>query len=527
MSHDLATRALCYDVAVQWRDGAGAINTSYYSTIPRAGMPGDATYAGFIDGRVRQLGLQESVWAPGGTRGARQIWNGAVELENSDGGLDVWSTRNAHMCQIVVRQINLDNPAVAVGEFKGVVELVEVTSGSVILHMRDQSFVLNRPALTQRYAGNNVLPNGLEGGPEIKGRGKPMILGRVFNWTPPLVNSSRLIYQLDAYTGLNTGWALTVKSGGHPMAIGPDYASQADMEANAPTFGQFRVWPAGGCFRIGSTLVGAITCDVVNPVVYGALTIAPAPLTGHQGHVLVARILSVGLGGTTSVDATSTTAQPEMGLVVEDDMTYLDAINALTSGYAGWTLNNGALVMHSTKDPATLPSTRTYDEDSIEGSAGKSSLEKIVTADEERGIPVWRVTVKYRRNHAVQRREDLVGSVSEADVAALGQEWRTVTASDAAVLTQYPQAPEITIHSAHYGDAEAQLECDRLLAIYKVRRETYAFTAPVSSSSPEMSLPSVATLRNQRFMLSAGKPVILVGRQLDVGRRTVSLTMWG
>jgi hypothetical protein len=53
---------------------------------------------------------------------------------------------------------------------------------------------------------------------------------------------------------------------GVALTRGADYPDQATMESTAPSAGQYRVWSAGGCFRLGSAPAGKITVDLTNPV---------------------------------------------------------------------------------------------------------------------------------------------------------------------------------------------------------------------------------------------------------------------
>lgn len=118
---------------------------------------------------------------------------GDVELANRDGGLDT------------LADYALDGRAAVLSYYDGVT-VTERWSGTVagcndrdgvlIVNLRARQEALNDNHPANTYAGDNVLPNGLEGtADDIEGRNKPIALGDCRNVPAVLVNESLLIYQ--------------------------------------------------------------------------------------------------------------------------------------------------------------------------------------------------------------------------------------------------------------------------------------------------------------------------------------------
>ena len=153
-------------------------------------------------------------------------------------------------------------------------------------------------------------------------------------------------------------------------------------------------------------------------------------------------------------------------------------------------------------------------------------LDLVVSADTERGIPAWRVNLGYQRMHQVQGPTDLAAAVTQARVGELGQEYRSTTASDAGVLTQYPLAPEITRNTVLTNASDASTEAARLLAIYKVRRHFYNAKASIDDV-PALDLGQVVNVTNARFGLAGGKLMRVMGLQPDGASKSITINLWG
>lgn len=631
-----------YDVIVRARDGTGAIVAQYYST-ESVSTDGSNTVAAnvYMDGTVEQPGvLALHLYGEGATRGSRDVNHGAAVFNNAGGTHDSWTSAAFDGCVYEVWRTPRDTHVSGTGTskvFLGALEQAAVDEDKATLYVRDMMYLMDRPVLTTRYAGTNVLPAGREGtATDIKGNIKPMPLGKVLNVTPPCVNTSRPLYQLSV-SQLETGFSVVVyvnrtvypvgisrtmtEMDGSPVQpfdyfardllwAGPPteaygsydaagnltthgfttgtpiilqnrvvgattytfpsgltvntyyfvrvidtqhfilFPTAADAAANTnqtlfDTFSGAKnngVWafknktPAnqydwcndateGFFIRPGQdTTARQVTCDITNPI-FTNNSATPANLTTRcQPHELLQRLLRMGTGGAVAVAATLST-YPDTGVWIEDDMTFLDAANevagAVCAGYYFVSGSSSSVEMRQLLDPSTGTATASFDTTNIID----RTMIRLASADDDKGVPAWRVNLNYQRNHTVQTNADLAG-VALSDVGFTEREYRTIIVEDTSVKTQWPYAPEITINTSIDSASAASTEATRLLNLYKVHRDVFSMEVPVKDTL-SLFLGCVVLVTYPRFSLGAGKKFQLLGMTSNFDRNTVTITVWG
>lgn len=158
--------------------------------------PADEYYAA----RIKQPALvKRDLFQSGTTQGQSRVGYGDLVLINDDGALDGLLEYGFDGRQIVIRQ---GSPGAAYPNgfltvLNGTMEQVDVNSSVVTVKVRDRQFELDKPLQPTKYLGNNVLPNGLEGVTDIKDKPKPVCYGQALNVSPVLVNTAKLIYQVN------------------------------------------------------------------------------------------------------------------------------------------------------------------------------------------------------------------------------------------------------------------------------------------------------------------------------------------
>jgi len=170
-------------------DGSNVAHTLYFSQ------------SGFIDADAnyyekRIIGPAQITISPN-DGGLLSIFKSAsvgdITLANADGGLDYLADYAVDGRSAVISYFDGD----AVTErFSGTVSKMSEQDNTVIFSLRalQETLTNNHPMAV--YAGDNVLPAGLEGTADtIIGTVKPKVFGDVRNIQPILVNSSLLIYQ--------------------------------------------------------------------------------------------------------------------------------------------------------------------------------------------------------------------------------------------------------------------------------------------------------------------------------------------
>lgn len=480
-------------------------------------LPPNGVTHKWYDPRIQQPALmRRDCWSKGTTGGESTIGYGTLELSNADGGLDYlidWGL-DGRKIDLYVGEVTQGNAPVWTTILSGTMAPPEVTRSQVKLRLRDRQASIDKPVCPNTYAGTNALPNGLEGeAADIKGRRKPKTFGQVFNIEPICVNTSRLIYQV------NDGAIVTVDAAYDQCAAltkGADYASQADMETTAPAAGNYRVWPAGGYFRLGSALAGLLTCDVTQGAAASNRTAAQIinTIATTSGGLTGADISSADI---TALDAAQNGV---IGLYFDDETTCRNAIDSASNSVGAWWGfdRSGILRMKRFDAPSGSPVIVLTEGDTIK-------IDRMNTDDG--GVPFWKVTLNYKR-HFVTQTNDIAGGVTAARRAAIGQEWRSVNASDASVKTARLLAQDIAFYSHLIDATVAATECTRRLNLYKVQRHRYEVIAAIDAAAISLiDLGVVIQVKNTRFGMTAGKDFIVIGYKIDLRLNTADLTLWG
>ena len=382
----------------------------------------------------------------------------------------------------------------------------------VSIRLRDKAVTLDKPFSEVKYLGNNSLPAGIEGtADDLKDQYKPRVLGRIALMQPVVVNTSKLIYQVNAGA---VDAIVTVYDAGAYLSQGPDYSSQADMEANAPGSGIWRAWPAGGCFRLGSTAYGQVSCSVVEKWAY----------TSNSAAGLIQRILAE--KGYTSSDwvAADFTALDQLnagslGLVITDGETIASLIDRICQSVGAWWGFDalGRFRVARFDAPSGVSVATLTDADILDIERQPESI-----------APQWRTTLQCDINHAVQDRKSLAGVVPEDRASWFEKASREQKTEVTALKTSRLLAEEVTTETSLNGIATALAESARRQALYAVRRDVVTLTvANPDNRYSAIDLGSVVTVTSSVLGYSAGRQLRVTGLGVDYQRSTLDLTLWG
>ena len=183
--------------------GAGTGSTTLYYASGNGHVTGPAETPAnqFYDARIKQpINLTRNLFSPGKTSGRSQMGYGNLILSNPDGELDPLIEYGFDGQGITIRRgtVGAAYPSGFPVIFSGTMEQAEVQGDTLVVKVRDRQLDLERPLQPLKYAGDNVLPNGLEGvAGDLKDKPKPICLGQVQNVPAVLVNTSKLIYQVN------------------------------------------------------------------------------------------------------------------------------------------------------------------------------------------------------------------------------------------------------------------------------------------------------------------------------------------
>lgn len=468
----------------------------------------------FYEPRIEQPALLTRSMGGSSIGGKTNISYGELTLINNDGGLNALADDFFDGRTLTLKR---GDPDLGYGSFTTVlvatIESVGMERERVSVRLRDKAITLDTPFSSVKYAGTNVLPAGIEGtADDIKGQNKPRIFGRIALMTPKLVNTSKLIYQVN--NGAVDSVVNVFDAGAYLTRGTTDYTSQADMEANAPASGTFRVWPAGGCFRLGSSPYGTVSTCVVEKWDYSQ----------SNASGIIQRILTeLGYTSANWVAADFTALNQKnaatLGVVVKDDETTTSLLNRICQSIGAWWGFD------------SLGRFRVARLDAPSGTAAATITDLEILELERRPIdmlPLWQTTVRSDINYAVQTGTSLAGIVSENRVNWLSLESRDQKASDTTVKSVRLLADDETYDSLLNGISQAQAESTRRLGLFSVRRDTVTLTlANPYNYFSTLDLGAVVNLQTSKLGYSSGKLFTVTGVNIDYGFNTIDLTLWG
>lgn len=450
--------------------------------------------------RLQQPGLYRAGLFAGDLLPSQRSGYGETTLINTDGALNYLADYAVDGREAVLSIA--DNGGVT-ELLRGTVSRLGFERNRVSVKLRDPVEPLQQTHPSNTYAGDNVLPAGLEGTEDdIAGNIKPRLYGEVRNASPVLVNSALLIYQLsdqdctvsDVY---DQGVALDYES---------DYADLAELQsddpADAPAPGQWRRYQ--GYVRLGSMPQGTITADAsVADAGLGSVMAAIASDAGFTLHADdIAPLDAIG-NVRLWLDSESTTAQ------------LLDELAASVG--ATWRVDSSGALRAQLWDAPGAPTLTLRDHQILD-------ITRRATGGGEGGLPVWRVTLRADRIETVQ--SDVAGAVSAERRARLATATRDAKASNSGTRSRHPLAAELEIDSHLASRSAAEARAAAILGLLDGRRDIVTVEAMLGDAQPARIADTVRII-TPRLGYDQGRDMRVIGRTFDAARRRITLNLWG
>lgn len=376
--------------------------------------------------------------------------------------------------------------------FTGVIKELQYEENVIRVSFRSKSYLLDEPIQANRYAGSG----GDEGGADLKGKPKPLLFGRVSNMQPVIVDTSTLRYQLhDGAAQAND----ETRDKGSALTITTDYTNDL----------------SNGFIDLVAAADGIITMDAQGSTLGGTYSAQPADIMEY----IVETLRGITDIDTASIAAVNSARGYEIGYYTgTENPTYLQVLTDIAqtfNGYFGFN-RDGEFDVGIFDAPSGAADIEIGEQDIEMGSLVREPL----------GDIVHKVTVNLRPNVQVQDKDSFAGGVSEADKALYSKEYQiSVTASDATVLTKYPEAKELTVNTNIYDETDAQDLADALLAYWKTPRSKFRLATNLRPLS--INLNDVVNLTHSRYNLSAGKKFNVIRFREYYLRNRVELTLAG
>jgi hypothetical protein len=405
---------------------------------------------------------------------------------------------------------------------------------TVTITFRDPSLDLDVPLARTTFAGTNAAPTGTEGtADDVKGQYKPVCYGRVRQVALPIVNGARPIFQ--AHDGQIEDID-AARDKGVTITRGAVRTFATIDTGTDPAAGQFDFHLGSGSTGAYARLVtgelrtGPFTFDIKGDKRGGTYRTTAADIA----HEIVTNRPSAP-PGIVGADATALNAASSAvnGFWNAANGTVAQCLNAILPGVQGkWWFDaeTGSFRMGQLVSPGGAPAmsfVRLSDVDMTRGALDADILSgwRLLPP----AIPiVWRVKVNYRRFWQTQT-DGLDANVSAALKAQLQNEWRSVTVSDAAVLSSAPAAAELTLDTCLDDEADAASLATSVLNLFKVRRDTLNLPAQLSAATyAQAKILAQTKVFNVLDYGDGGRAMVILGRSVfNPLTGTADFTVWG
>jgi Tol biopolymer transport system component len=431
---------------------------------------------------------------------------GDAELLNTDGGLD-WLADYAVDGRPLRLKLHSDREILtpptgkSMTVLEGEASLLQLDGPRVMIRLRDAGERFGQqPHPHTLYAGDNVLPDGVEGLDDIKGRMKPLLYGRALNALPVLVNTARYVYQFDAGVGAVT--LLAVYDAGVPLTDAGAAASLDALIADPVTPGTFRRF--GGYLKVGA-VPQELTVDLDRPLLAGAAfaqLVSEAGGTAHTGDTAALDVL-----GAVSLYVTEPTTTREL----------LDRI-ARGIGAFWWVDATGLVRAQILGGPAPAVS-------AVIESHNALQIARIAGGAGENGLPLRRIRVPF--SPVAHQQQNLAAAAAATRKALVAQAQRFAQADNPLTEQRHALAGVYEIADGVLAsEATAQQAANRLLAMLSPRRDRLTVSAVLDISTLRaLSIGGVVHLRLPRYGYGSGRDFRVIGYTLDARRGRAELEL--
>ncbi len=426
---------------------------------------------------------------------------GETTLVNTDGGLD-------HLVDYAIDgrecKISLVTNSIITQILSGTATGLYFNDKTVSIKLKDYQVITDQVHPYSVYAGDNVLPNGLEGtSADIKGSKKPRIYGRVKNVKPVLVNTARYIYEVHDTT-INPSNSVEITAVYDRGVLLDKHTHYTDLNlfmTDSVPSGKYITYK--GYFKLGSLPSGEITCDAERDVVTAS-------------DVLEDLLSEIPL----LYDSVSKSTFPsyEVGVSIEGEDTTSAILEKLCNGCGYYWYFNGNTVK-TDKFRTNLTPVLTIDDSAI------IDIRRSSSGAGSNGVPYKKVIVKGDKCHTVQT--DLASSVSLERKAFTAIEYREAVAESLSTTTRHLLAEELTIESNLNNLTDCNTVAQNLLDYFSVRRDTVECTAYLVEIQSSIQIGGAVEIYSSKLGYSSGKVFVITGFTIDARRQRVELKLLG
>ena len=440
---------------------------------------------------VEPISFSRSMFSSGKIGGFSVPGFGELILTNADGGLDDFATYAWDGRSVEVK-VGEDGAAYQYyfTIFTGQSRTVEFDDLFIRVILRDDQNDFDIDYPDSLYAGTG----GNEGSAELSGQAKPHCYGQVHNIEPVLVDAANNVYQVHD---------------GPIEAIDAVYESGVEVHA-----GQITKDLANGRFTLNNNVNGVITADVRGSKPGGTYLSTVADIIEHlvEDH---AGFTYPGDFDTASFTALNTANSAVVGIYDRETTTLASVLDRLINSIGGfYGFDRAGKFQVGRVELPTGTAAAEFDSTTI------IEVTRLASA-----VPNHQVRVNFNRNYRVMSESDFGASITDAKRDALVRDFSVVTATDATILTPYPNASALIVDTLLATSAAASTEASRLLTIYKTQRDFYKIL--VKTQPYTLKLNDVVKITFNRYNLASGKLFRVISIVEDAANNEVELELWG
>lgn len=467
--------------------------TLYYSGEGFVTSPTDTPANTLFKPRlVEPISFSRSMFSSGRIGGLSVPGFGELILTNADGGLDAFATYAWDGRSVEVR-VGEDGAAYQYyfTIFTGQARTVEFDDLFIRVILRDDQNDFDIDYPDTLYAGTG----GNEGTAELAGQAKPHCYGQVHNIEPVLVDATNNVYQVHdgAIEAIDA-----VYDAGVALTLTTDYT--VDL--------------ANGRFTLVAAPGGIITADVKGSKPGGTYIYTVADIIKHlvEDH---AGFTYPDDFDTASFTALNTANSAVVGVYDRETTKLSNVLDRLINSIGGfYGFDRDGKFQVGRVELPTGTAAAEFDSTTI--------IEITRLASE---VPNHQVRVNFNKNYRVMSESDFDPSITAAKRDSLVREFSVTTATDANILTPYPNASALIVDTLLATSAAASTEASRLLTIYKTQRDFYRIL--VKTQPYVLKLNDVVKITFNRYNLASGKLFRVISIVEDAANNEVELELWG
>lgn len=327
---------------------------------------------------------------------------------------------------------------------------------------------------------------------------------------PALIDSLINKYQCSGSTSTVIDMVYT---DGVKLANGGSYASLSNLNTTAPTKGSFKTYqnyiriepPDSTEYPYNPIPLGSVTCDFTDSVV----------------DYTSAKSVNVATTAITNLNNVSTNG---IGLYIDNETSIRSILDTIVQSVGGFWWFGDSMESTAYEINADIYSraTGTYDID--------LKNYQIVSADRnavgvgENGLPYYSILASYAKIETVQK--DVLGATTSARKAMVFQEYLKKESFDNVVKQKHPQSTRGQLISTLNNTTDMTAVTDRLLDYFKRRCDTLTVTANFSTL-PEIKINQIVLVKFSRLGYNAGVKFRLMSYEMDIKRKSVTMTLMG